>query len=84
MFLINAIVIGTFLEVLVYGVYLATFVRHVQVLVLRRKKLPFKTFIYLSTASLLLFVIVTVTMVADLIFATYLFENPTGPNGFSG
>ncbi|KAF9061888.1 hypothetical protein BDP27DRAFT_1369251 [Rhodocollybia butyracea] len=83
MFLINAIFIGTFLEVLVYGVYLATFIRHVRVLVLRRKKLPPKTFIYLSTASLLLFLIVTVTMVADLIFATHILK-PTGPNDYSG
>ncbi|KAF9070765.1 hypothetical protein BDP27DRAFT_1419543 [Rhodocollybia butyracea] len=85
MFLINAIVIGTFLETLLYGVYLATFIRHVRVLALRRKKLPPKLFIYLSTASLLLFVLVTVTVVADLIFATQnILKDPTGPNDFSG
>ncbi|KAF9077349.1 hypothetical protein BDP27DRAFT_1442028 [Rhodocollybia butyracea] len=84
MFLITAVFISTFLEALVYGVYVATFIRHVRVLVLRRKKLPPKMFIYLSTASLLLFVAATVTMVADLIFATHIFENPTGPNDFSG
>ncbi|KAF9059190.1 hypothetical protein BDP27DRAFT_515854 [Rhodocollybia butyracea] len=83
MFLINAIFIGTFLEVLVYGIYVATFIKHVRILALRRKKLPPKTFIYLSTASLLLFVIVTVTMVADLIFATHIIQ-PTGPNDYSG
>ncbi|KAF9059516.1 hypothetical protein BDP27DRAFT_1453236 [Rhodocollybia butyracea] len=83
MFLINAIFVGTFLEVLVYGVYVATFIRHGRILVLRRKKLPPKIFIYLSTASLLLFVIVTVTMVADLIFATHIIQ-PTGPNDYSG
>ncbi|KAF9070766.1 hypothetical protein BDP27DRAFT_565875 [Rhodocollybia butyracea] len=85
MFLITAIVIGTFLEVLLYGVYVATFIRHVQILVRRRKKLLPKTFIYLSTASLLLFVIATITMVADIIFATQnILANPTGPNDFFG
>ncbi|KAF9061897.1 hypothetical protein BDP27DRAFT_1428458 [Rhodocollybia butyracea] len=84
MFLITTIFIGIFLEVLVYGVYVATFIRHVRILALRRKKLPPKTFIYLSTASLLLFVIVTVSMVADLIFATHIFKNPAEPIDFSG
>ncbi|KAF9073684.1 hypothetical protein BDP27DRAFT_260962 [Rhodocollybia butyracea] len=84
MFLITTIFIGIFLEVLVYGVYVTTFIRHVRILVLRRKKLPPKTFIYLSTASLLLFVVVTVTLVADLIFATHIFKNPADPIDFSG
>ncbi|KAF9075122.1 hypothetical protein BDP27DRAFT_1415500 [Rhodocollybia butyracea] len=85
MLIITAIVIGTFLEVLLYGVYVATFIRHVQILVRRQRKLPPKTFIYLSTASLLLFVIATITMVADLNFATHIIlKNPTGPDDFSG
>ncbi|KAF9059495.1 hypothetical protein BDP27DRAFT_1431276 [Rhodocollybia butyracea] len=83
MFAITAIFIGTFLEVVVYSVYVATFVRHVRILVLRRK-LPPKVFIFLSTASLLLFVVATVTMVADLIFATNIFKNPTETIDFSG
>ncbi|KAF9060687.1 hypothetical protein BDP27DRAFT_1370334 [Rhodocollybia butyracea] len=84
MFLITAIFIGTFVEVLVYGVYVATFLRHVQILVRRRRKLHPRTFIYLSTASLLLFVVATVTMVVDLIFATHIFKNSTEPIDFSG
>ncbi|KAF9073679.1 hypothetical protein BDP27DRAFT_1416766 [Rhodocollybia butyracea] len=82
MSLITAIIISTFLEVLVYGLYVATFIRHVQILVLRRKKLPPKTFIYLSTASLLLFVVATITMVADLIFATHILKNHTDYSGY--
>ncbi|KAF9060689.1 hypothetical protein BDP27DRAFT_1452603 [Rhodocollybia butyracea] len=84
MFFITAIFIGTFVEVLVYGVYVATFLRHVLILVRRRRKLPPRTFIYLSTASLLLFAVVTVTMVADLVFTTHIFKNSTEPIDFSG
>ncbi|KAF9073689.1 hypothetical protein BDP27DRAFT_1288521 [Rhodocollybia butyracea] len=84
MFLITTTFIGIFLEVLVYGVYIATFIRHVRILLLRRKKLPPKTFICLSTASLLLFAVVTVTMVVDIIFATHIFRNPAEPVDFSG
>ncbi|KAF9061891.1 hypothetical protein BDP27DRAFT_1451987 [Rhodocollybia butyracea] len=84
MFFITANFIGTFLEVLVYGAYVATFIRHVRVLVLRRRKLPPRTFVYLSTASFLLFVVATTTIVGDLIFATHIVKNPTEPIDFSG
>ncbi|KAF9077154.1 hypothetical protein BDP27DRAFT_1311915 [Rhodocollybia butyracea] len=84
MFLVTAIFIGTFLEVLVYGAYVATFIKHIQVLAIRRRKLAPWTFIYLSTASLLLFVIATVAIVVDLIFTTHIFKSPTDPVDFSG
>ncbi|KAF9073677.1 hypothetical protein BDP27DRAFT_1444657 [Rhodocollybia butyracea] len=84
MFFITANFIGTFLEVLVYGAYVATFIRHVRVLVLRRRKLPPRTFVYLSTASFLLFVVATTSIVGDLIFATHIVKNPTEPIDFSG
>ncbi|KAF9060682.1 hypothetical protein BDP27DRAFT_1429792 [Rhodocollybia butyracea] len=84
MFLITAIFIGCFLEVLVYGAYVATFIRHVQILVSRRRKLPPRTFIYLSTASVLLFVLATVSVVTVLIFTTNIFKTPTEPIDFSG
>ncbi|KAF9077153.1 hypothetical protein BDP27DRAFT_1311911 [Rhodocollybia butyracea] len=84
MFLITAIFIGTFMEVLVYGAYAATFIKHIQILAVRRRKLAPRTFIYLSTASLLLFVIATVAVVGDLIFATHIFKSPTDPVDFSG
>ncbi|KAF9061881.1 hypothetical protein BDP27DRAFT_1369245, partial [Rhodocollybia butyracea] len=47
-------------------------------------KAALKTFIYLSTATLLLFVIVTVTIIVDLIFTTHIFKKPTEPIDFSG
>ncbi|KAF9061892.1 hypothetical protein BDP27DRAFT_1451988 [Rhodocollybia butyracea] len=84
MFLITVFFIGTYLEILVYGAYVSTFIRHVQILVLRRRKLPLRTFIYLSAASFLLFVAATVSIVVDLIFATHIFKNPTEPIDFSG
>ncbi|KAF9060691.1 hypothetical protein BDP27DRAFT_1429803 [Rhodocollybia butyracea] len=84
MFLITTIFIGTFLEVLVYGAYVATFIRHVQILVLRWRKLPPKTFIYLSTASFLLFVIATVAIVGDLVFTASVFKSPIEPIDLSG
>ncbi|KAF9060683.1 hypothetical protein BDP27DRAFT_1370331 [Rhodocollybia butyracea] len=84
MFLISAIFIGTLLEVLLYGAYVATFIRHVQILVLRRRKLPPRTFIYLSVASFLLLVIATVSVVSDFIFTAYTFESPINPIEFSG
>ncbi|KAF9077102.1 hypothetical protein BDP27DRAFT_1413559 [Rhodocollybia butyracea] len=84
MFFITALFIGTFLEVLVYGAYVATFIRHVRILVLRRRKLPPRTFICLSTATFLLFVAATVMVVTDFIFATHIFKNPTEPIVFSG
>ncbi|KAF9073692.1 hypothetical protein BDP27DRAFT_1416777 [Rhodocollybia butyracea] len=84
MFVITALFSGIFLEVLLYGVYFATFIRHVRILVLRREKMPLRAFLFLSTASILLFLVVTVTMMADLIFATSIFKNPTEPVDFSG
>ncbi|KAF9077101.1 hypothetical protein BDP27DRAFT_1209275, partial [Rhodocollybia butyracea] len=66
------------------GAYVATFIRHVRILVLRRRKLPPQTFIYLSAAISLLFVAATVTIVTDLIFATHIFKNRTEPIDFSG
>ncbi|KAF9043657.1 hypothetical protein BDP27DRAFT_1455166 [Rhodocollybia butyracea] len=64
--------------------YIATFIKHIQILVLvRRKKLPTKTFIYLSTASFLLFVTATVAVVANLTFATSIFKGSAEPIDFS-
>ncbi|KAF9060686.1 hypothetical protein BDP27DRAFT_1429799 [Rhodocollybia butyracea] len=84
MFLITAIFIGSFLQVLVYGAYVATFIRHVQTLARRRRKLPPRVFIYLSTASFLLFALATATVVTDLTFTTNIFKAPTEPIDFSG
>ncbi|KAJ3920710.1 hypothetical protein F5877DRAFT_76873 [Lentinula edodes] len=85
MFLITAMLIGTLLETLAYGSYVALCFKHFQILAARRTKIPPKPFAFLTLVSFAFFVIATVTVVSDLTFISHIFtKHPIETINFSG
>ncbi|KAJ3821125.1 hypothetical protein F5878DRAFT_627059 [Lentinula raphanica] len=85
MFLITALLIGTLLETLAYGSYVALFSKHLQILVARRKKIPSKPLSFLVVVSCGFFAITTVTVASDLTFISNIFtSHPSSTINFSG
>ncbi|KAJ4469553.1 hypothetical protein J3R30DRAFT_3825066 [Lentinula aciculospora] len=75
MFLITAMLIGTLLETLAYGSYVALCIKHFQILAARRSKIPLRPFAFLALVSFAFFVIATVTVASDLTFISSILAN---------